>query len=140
MDLKLQLLKTLARDNCDNPIALYIVKVMVAAAMADGHIDGKEYQNILQKVNELGLDAEEKAIVFDEINSPMSIDEVVVSASSPELAVEVYTASAMAIDTNTIEGQQYLAALAEGLELPLALTNAVHSQLQVNPLQLDRAG
>ena len=54
---------------------------MVAAAMADGHMDANEYSNIIGKASELGLDADEQRVIFDEIKQPMNVDQIAATAS-----------------------------------------------------------
>ncbi len=115
-------------DTSDQKQAMFVMKSMVAAAMSDGHLDSNEYQNITQKADDLGLSGEDKNLIFDEISNPMSIDDVIVQASSPQLAMEVYTATLLAIDESTPQGQAYLNGLANGLRLPKGLVDAVHSQ------------
>ena len=116
-------------SNDDNSQSLFVVKTMVAAAMADGHLDGGEYQRIIDKAAELGLDADEQRIIFDEIKQPMSIDLIVAQTSSPVLGVEVYTASVLAIDESRPESETYLRELATKLNLPQPLVNSVHQEL-----------
>ena len=124
-----QQLVDLSDPACESSQALFIVKTMVSAAMADGHINTKEYKNILSKIEELGLGAEEKAIVFNEIKSPMPLETVIEKSHSAELSIEVYTASVLAIDESREEGRHYLQQLAYGLELPGGLVEAIHSQV-----------
>ncbi len=112
-----------------NQDSLFVVKSMVAAAMSDGHIDGNEYQNIIQKTDDLGLSNEEKTLVFNEIKQPMSIEQLTAQVSSPQVALEVYTASLIAIDETRAEAKQYLSQLASGLQLPPPLVDSVHAQV-----------
>lgn len=115
--------------NDDNNQSLFVVKTMVAAAMADGHLDGGEYKRIIDKAAELGLDADEQRIIFDEIKQPMSIDLIVAQTNSPVLGVEVYTASVLAIDESRPESEAYLRELAQKLNLPQPLVSSVHQEL-----------
>lgn len=115
--------------NDDNSESLFVVKTMVAAAMADGHLDGGEYQRIIDKAAELGLDADEQRIIFDEIKQPMNIDLIVAQTSSPVLAVEVYTASVLAIDESQPKSEAYLSELAHKLNIPQPLVSSVHREL-----------
>ena len=50
---------------------------MIAAAKADGHLDSAERQRILARMQSLGLDAEEKALVVEELLHPCSQEQVV---------------------------------------------------------------
>ncbi len=102
-----------ARDD----MSLSILRAMIAAAKADGHIDAAEQQKIFGKLDELDLDTEAKAWVMDELRKPLNIDQVVASATSPELGVEIYAASFLAIDPDDPAEQAYLAMLASRLKL-----------------------
>ncbi|MCW8879526.1 MAG: tellurite resistance TerB family protein [Kangiellaceae bacterium] len=115
--------------NSDQSQSIFVLKCMVAAAMSDGHIDSSEYQNILSKADDLGLSGEDKNLVFSEISNPMSLDTVIRQSNTPELAMEVYTASLLAIDEDLPQGRDYLQRLANGLQLPPPLVNAVHQQI-----------
>jgi uncharacterized membrane protein YebE (DUF533 family) len=108
---------------------LFILKTMVAAAMADGHMDGDEYNNIISKAKDAGLNADEQRVIFDEIKRPMSTDEIAAATDSPVLAMEVYTASVLAIDENAPLGKGYLESLANKLDLPPPLVETVHREV-----------
>jgi uncharacterized membrane protein YebE (DUF533 family) len=102
-----------ARDD----LSLALLRAMISAAKADGHIDAKEQQAIFGKLDALDLDTEAKAFVMDELRKPLDIDSVVAAATSPEVAVEIYAASVMAIDADDPAEQAYLAMLASRLKL-----------------------
>jgi uncharacterized membrane protein YebE (DUF533 family) len=112
------------RDN----MSLAILRAMIAAAKADGHIDAEEQRRIFGKLDELGLDTEEKAFVIDELRKPLDIDAVVATATTPELAVEIYAASVLAIDPDDAAEQAYLAMLASRLKLDPGLKLAVEKE------------
>jgi uncharacterized membrane protein YebE (DUF533 family) len=98
-----------------------LVSAMIAAAYADGHIDAQEQRRILARAAELQLDAEEKALVLQELQNPGSLQDVVQSITDPELATEVYLVSLLAIDQASPTGEAYLNALAFMLSLPPGL-------------------
>ena len=100
------------------PFELALIKAMIAAANADGHIDQDEQSLIFKKVGELPLDAEDKAFVFDALGSPPSLQEIAGLAEGPEQAAEIYLASRLAIDPDHPMEQAYLEALASRLSLP----------------------
>ena len=112
------------RDN----MSLAILRAMIAAAKADGHIDADEQRRIFGKLDELDLDMEEKAFVMDELRKPLDIDAVVAAAATPELAVEIYAASVLAIDPDDPAEQAYLAMLASRLKLDPGLRLAVEKE------------
>jgi uncharacterized membrane protein YebE (DUF533 family) len=109
-------------------MSLAILRAMIAAAKADGHIDAEEQRRIFGKLDELGLDTEEKAFVIDELRRPLDIDAVVAAATTPELAVEIYAASVLAIDPDDPAEQAYLAMLASRLKLDPGLKLAVERE------------
>ena len=103
---------------------------MIAAAAADGHMDSEEQARIFSETEQLNLTSEEKARLFDELRSPLSLADVARHVNNPETAVEVYTASLIAIDESRPEGQAYLRELAAALGLPDALVESVHAEAQ----------
>lgn len=109
-------------------MSLAILRAMISAAKADGHIDAEEQRRIFGKLDELGLDTEEKAFVIDELRRPLDIDAVVAAAATPELAVEIYAASVLAIDPDDPAEQAYLAMLASRLKLDPGLKMAVERE------------
>ncbi|WP_299974682.1 tellurite resistance TerB family protein [uncultured Pseudoteredinibacter sp.] len=103
-----------------------LISAMIAAAKADGQIDGAEHQAIFGKIEELGLDTEAKAFVLDQLNKPLDIDSLVASAANKEQAVELYLASLMAIEVDTAAEQAYMNMLAARLELEPELVAQIH--------------
>lgn len=109
-------------------MSLAILRAMISAAKADGHIDAQEHQRIFAKLDALDLDTEEKAFIIDELRKPLDIDAVVKAAVTPELAVEIYAASFLAIDPDDPAEQAYLAMLASRLKLDPGLRSAVEKE------------
>lgn len=103
-----------------------LISAMIAAAKADGQIDGAEQQAIFAKIEALGLDTEAKAFVLDQLNKPLDIDSLVTAANGQEQAIELYLASLMAIDVDTAAEQAYLNMLAARLGLEPALVAEIH--------------
>ncbi len=107
---------------------LLIVRAMIAAAASDGHLDAEEQQRVFAQVENLDLSREEKAMLFDELRSPLGLGDIVAQVNEPEVAVEVYAASLLAIDESRSEAQAYLGSLALALELPQDLVQSIHQQ------------
>ena len=105
-----------------------LVHAMIAAAKADGRIDADEKSAIFDKLKTMPLSAEEKAWVFDELSSPLDLNAVVARATTPEVAVEIYAASLVAISADTPAEQAYLEALAARLKLAPALVAEIHRE------------
>jgi uncharacterized membrane protein YebE (DUF533 family) len=100
---------------------LVIVRAMVAAAKADGHIDADEQQRLFQEVERMGLDAEAKAAVFDLLTRSIDLNEIAGAATTPEQRAEIYLASRLAMQPDHPAERAYLDALAARLKLPTEL-------------------
>lgn len=100
---------------------LALIRAMIGAARADGHIDAEERRRIFAQVEDAGLDAEAKAFVFDTLDSPVSVSEVAAAATTPEQAAEIYIVSRLAADPDDPAERAYLEALAHRLKLPAEL-------------------
>ncbi|MBW6401775.1 tellurite resistance TerB family protein [Roseomonas sp. HJA6] len=100
------------------PFELALIKAMICAARADGHIDAEERRRIFAQVEQAGLDAEAKGFVFDALDTPIGVGEVTAAATTPEQASELYLVSRLAVDPDDVAERAYLQALAHRLKLP----------------------
>ena len=99
--------------------ASIIVKAMINAAKADGQIDEKEVEKIIGKLDDDGLTPEEKQFFLEETKKPVDLNGIIASVGNREdMAAQVYAASLLAIEVDTVTEQNYLDALASGLGLP----------------------
>ena len=98
-----------------------LVIAMIQAAKADGFIDDDEKARIIERVDALGMDPDESDFIAREMRSPLDVDKVVRAASSPEVAMELYVASAVAVDPDHPAERAYLSMLAARLGLDPAL-------------------
>lgn len=110
------------------PFELSLVRAMVGAARADGHIDAAEQSRIFEQVERAGLDAEAKAVVFDLLNAPVGVSEVAASAATPEQGAELWLASRLAVDPDNASERAYLDALAHRLKLAPDLVQHLERQ------------
>lgn len=102
--------------------ALRVMRAMVAAAKADGIVDPAERQKIMQRVDEAGPAAADRRFVEELLDRPLDLDSVIEGVDSPELAAEVYAASALAVHPASRIERGYLDLLAArlGMEANLA--------------------
>lgn len=107
--------------------ALAMVRAMIAAAKADGHIDATERAAIVGKLSEDGLDAEEMAFLQKELEGPVNVDQIVAAAKTQEQKVELYTASRLAVDPDTRAERGYLDLLAGRLGLEDGLVDHIEA-------------
>ena len=101
------------------------IRAMIAAAAADGHIDKEEQRKILGGLQQAGLDTAAEQFLAAEITRPATVAELTTGLSSPEEALQVYTAARIAVDPNSAEEHAFLSALAEALGIDDALAEQV---------------
>jgi uncharacterized membrane protein YebE (DUF533 family) len=109
------------------------IRAMIDAAKADGAIDGGEMSRIMGKLKELGTDDDARDFVMNELQKPLDMDGLVSSVHSPEVAVQVYSASLLAIEIDTPAEKEYLQKLAQGLGLDAATVGRIHQALGLSP-------
>ena len=108
-----------------------ILKALVAAAKADGHVDERERQLIEEELGKLAQDAELQAWLHTELNKPLDPADVARAASTPEMAAEMYLASVLMVDEEHFMERAYLEELARQLQLPPALKGELEAQVRV---------
>ena len=108
-----------------NDLALTLVRAMIAAAKADGHIDAAERANIMDKVHAVDLGSEAEAFIAQELANPVDMDDLIAAARTEEQKVELYTATRVTIDPDTRAERGYLDLLAGRLGLPDALIDHI---------------
>jgi uncharacterized membrane protein YebE (DUF533 family) len=106
-----------------------LFRAMVAAARADGRLDERERGALLAQIAKLELPEAERAELYAELEQPVTIDAVVASATTPERALELYTASCLATGADTPAERGYLTLLAARLGLDDALVASIHREL-----------
>jgi uncharacterized membrane protein YebE (DUF533 family) len=104
-----------------NERSLTLLKAMIAAAKADGHIDDTEMADINQQIAALGLTGDIAGFVQAEIASPATFEELAALSNDPETGAEIYLISTMVINKENEAERAYLDALAKVLELPDSL-------------------
>jgi uncharacterized membrane protein YebE (DUF533 family) len=117
-------------DDNNSSGQLLIMRAMIAAAYADGHIDAEERATIFANVEQMPLSVEDKALLFDELRQPLSQAQLVAAVPDAQTGIEVYAASVSAIDPEQVASQQYLQSLAAQLCIPSELVATIHSELQ----------
>jgi uncharacterized membrane protein YebE (DUF533 family) len=112
-----------------NQLGSAVLIAMIAAAKADGEVDRAESQKIMGQMEQAGLTGEEKSFLLAEMARPLNIEDVAQHASSPEVAAQLYTASAIVIDQVNERERNYLAMLAQRLNLPQGFVQQLHAEL-----------
>ena len=107
---------------------LLLIRAMIAAANADGHIDASEREAILGRAREAGLDAPTLGFLEAEIAKPQTLQQVIANAK-PDLAGDTYAAAALAITIDTDAERRWLDALALGIGLDKKLRADIDARL-----------
>jgi uncharacterized membrane protein YebE (DUF533 family) len=108
--------------------ALLMIRGMIAAAKADGNIDSQEQNRILGHLEQAGMGTAERDFLVNEMRQPLDLAALLQQIDSPQMAIEFYTFSLMAITLDTQAEAQYLRTLAQRLQLNEALVNGLHQQ------------
>jgi uncharacterized membrane protein YebE (DUF533 family) len=114
--------------NGQSPFELTLIKGMIAAARADGHIDAQEQARIFEAVERMSLSTEHKGIIFGYLTQEISIEELVTHTASIETRTELYLASCLVIDLDHPAERAHMDALAGALELPGELSRQLEIQ------------
>ncbi|CAH8220409.1 tellurite resistance TerB family protein [Vibrio aestuarianus] len=116
-------------DPDDSSHSVLILKAMIAAAKADGHVDEQEMSKIEQAIVEMGADAQLQQLVKNELHKPLDPAAIAQLATTPEQASELYLASLLIADEQNFMEKAYLNELAKQLSLADDLVLALEQQV-----------
>jgi uncharacterized membrane protein YebE (DUF533 family) len=109
---------------------LTLIKAMIAAAKADGHIDDVEHQRIIKAIAEMDISPEMKGMVFDLLLQQITVEELVKDIGTIEQKSEIYLASCLAINPDHPAEKAHLEQLSSALGLPPGLSSELQWQAQ----------
>ena len=92
-----------------------LTQAMIAATQADGVIDEGEQQRLVGALQKLGASNEDRQAVADQLRRRIDPRSLVAAAKTPEMGLEIYAASAMAITIDSPAERLYLDSLAQSL-------------------------
>jgi len=118
------------KDSDGADFRLTLLKAMIHAANADGHIDAGERAALQGQIDGANLAADEKAFLFDQMSRPSDPIALARLAADEKQAAEIYLASALAIDPDTAEEQRYLERLGDALRLDTAMRQELDRQAE----------
>lgn len=107
-----------------------ILRALVAAAKADGHLDARERQVIEGEFARIAPEAEVQQWMKVELDKPLDPAEVARSAGTPEIASEMYLASLVAADEQNYMERAYLDELARQLGIDDALKQRLEQEFR----------
>lgn len=109
-------------------IARRMIQVMAAAANADGMMDEREEQAILDRLRGLDISQEERLYLLDELHHPKEVATLVAGISDPATARAMYTLACATIEIDTEAERTWLDHLANGLGLSPAVQRFIEEQ------------
>ncbi len=107
---------------------LTLIKAMIAAAKADGHIDAEEQRKIYDAMSKMDLSTEMKAVVFDLLQQDISVIDIASGITDIAQKSEIYLASYLVIEADQMSERIHLVNLAEALDLPIGLTKQLEAE------------
>ena len=110
-----------------NEAATLYIRAMIAAAAADGRIDDAEQARIIGSLKQAGLDDGAEEFLANELNNPATVEDLAGSISTPEEAIQLYTAARIAIDPDERGEQQFLASLGAALGIDAKLAQHIEA-------------
>jgi uncharacterized membrane protein YebE (DUF533 family) len=117
------------QNQANSELAIAIIRAMIGAAKADGHMDEAETQKIMGNMESGGLSAQEKSLLMREIANNPNVTVIAQGVSKPEDAAQVYLAALIVCDSQCTNEQNYLRNLANVLKLEEGFTNDLQQQL-----------
>lgn len=106
-----------------------LLRAMVGAAKADGHLDDQERKRIHTQIKELNLDPDTTQLLQMEIDRPIDVAALAREVNSLPARIETYLASAYVIDIDNPSEREYLNRLAESLGLDQELAKSIEAEL-----------
>lgn len=111
-----------------NARSMRLLRAMLAAARADGHVDETEQQRIEARLADLDLPADAIASLQAELKKPLEPNDVADGVTDMEEAAEIYLASLTVIDLDNFLERAWLDELARALALPDALLQELYER------------
>ncbi|MCO8163514.1 tellurite resistance TerB family protein [Pseudomonas sp. 21LCFQ010] len=107
-----------------------ILRALVAAAKADGHVDQRERELIEGEFVKLHDDRQFRQWLHAELDKPLDPVDVARAARTPEIAAEMYIASLILVDEEHFMERAYLDELARQLNLAPTLKAELEAQVR----------
>lgn len=106
-----------------------LLSAMAAAAQADGQIDEEEVSRIGGGLERMGTASPQRDALIAILTTPVDPNEVVAAATTPEAALQIYAASALAIRPDNDAEHAYLDWLASSLGIDPGLKGQIDGEL-----------
>jgi uncharacterized membrane protein YebE (DUF533 family) len=113
-----------------NPeLSLAVIRAMIGAAKADGHMDMAESQKIFGHLEAAGISSQEKMLLMQEMANMQDVHEIARGATNPQDSAQIYLAAVLVCDSQCANEQRYLSTLATALNLEPEFTASLQKDL-----------
>lgn len=119
----------LPAPSVNSELPLAIMRAMIAAAKADGHMDDAETGKIMGHMEQGGLDANEKMLLMRELANTPSVNNITASVQNAEEAAQVYLAALLVCDSQCANEQKFLSELGAAMKLDANFTANLQQEL-----------
>ncbi|MEM7257506.1 MAG: tellurite resistance TerB family protein [Pseudomonadota bacterium] len=117
-------------NDAGEDMRLVLIRAMISAAKADGHIDADEQARIEQHIADQAIGAEEQQFLVEQLKAPSDPIAIARLSEVQVQAAEIYLVSLLALDLDTPEERRYLDRLADALLLPEELKQHLEQQAE----------
>ena len=107
------------------------LKGMINAVKADGIIDEAEAEKLTARLQDAGIDEQDRQQFLNELRRPLDLDGLVTAIPNEAVAAQVYAASLFAIKVDTPAEREYIAQLAQRTGLDSGLVKQLHTAVGI---------
>ncbi len=109
-----------------------LVQSMLAAAQADGTVDGNELERVESALQHLNAGEAQRAALREILERQQPLAEILAAVRDVQTGSLVYAASLLAVDRRKLVNRQYLRYLAARLQLPKDIARSLEQRYQLN--------
>lgn len=107
------------------------LKGMINAVKADGKIDEAEAEKLTARLQDAGVDEQDRQQFLTELRRPLDLDGLVAAIPNEAVAAQVYAASLFAITVDTPAEREYMAQLAQRSGLNAGVVKQLHTAVGI---------
>ncbi|MDO5535951.1 MAG: DUF533 domain-containing protein [Desulfovibrionaceae bacterium] len=125
------------REAAQDPTAVLMLRAMIYAARADGHIDDTERARITKLAEQFLPGQDIHGLVSSLMSEPLDVNALAASADSDEQKEDIFRLSCLVIDIDHFMERSYVDALARGLGIAAERQKEIEQEVVGVTRQLD---
>ncbi len=106
-----------------------LLRAIIYAAKADGHIDDQEQASINSQLQKLNLGPEGKALVQQAMDEPLDPNKIAYGVQDQQEAMQLYVLSRILTNADQFMEKAYLDSLATALHIPIQARDALEQHI-----------